>query len=91
MPKDDSPTLFRHIGVKDGQDILEETGEGVGLAGVRTGREPVPEHVRGNAGEPESGEMVELVRPDVRAAADSVQEEQEWKAVVVIWRALFRC
>jgi hypothetical protein len=54
MPKDDSPTLFRHIGVKDGEDILEETGEGVGLARVRAGRESMPEHVRGNAGEPES-------------------------------------
>ena len=83
MPKNDSSTLFRHIGVKDGQDILEETGEGVGLARVRTGRESMPKHVGRNAGESESGEVVELVRPDVCAAADSVQEEQERKAVVV--------
>ena len=82
MPKDDSPPLLRHVGVKDGQNILEEAGEGVGLARVRTGRESMPEHVRRHAGEAEPGEVVELVGPDVRAAADSVQEEQEWKAVV---------
>ena len=75
MPKNDSPTLLRHKGIKDGQDILEEAGEGVGLARVRTGRESMSEHVRRNTGESESGEVVELVRPDVRAAADSVQEE----------------
>ena len=75
MPKDNRPAFFRHIRIKDGEDILEEAGEGVRFAGIWTGRESMAEHVRRHTGEAKLGEMVELVGPDVGTAAHPVQEE----------------